>query len=138
MTTGLDRFFANGIDGDPLLGQIVHLDGAQWRLTLFMEGYAITGTVIGPYEYLTLLDKQLRKYDLEMGSTAGYIRHGLGTAEPALDDLARPDSATMPMWIHLADAAVARGDKSQRIGTWRGRTSAVTGWTLRSPAQAGS
>ena len=134
MTTKLDPFFAGESDGDPLLGQILSLANARWRITLLVEGHQITGTVIEPHEYLRLLDEQLAKYDTEMGSTAGYIRHGLGTANPQLDDVGWTEEEK-PMWVHLSGATTVRGDTTQKIGLWRGRTSAVSGWTLRSPTR---
>lgn len=138
MTSPLEQFFGQDPGIDPLLAQMIALDNARWKVTLFLDGQEITGTLISAWEYMCVLDVQIAKYDTGMGSAAGYIRHGLGSADhAAMNTGSDPDAPGSPEWIHLTGAAIYRAQgRSQTIGLWRGRAAAVSGWTLRTPTDA--
>lgn len=129
----IDRYFGQATGCDPLLAQMMALPAACWRVSLFIDGHEFTGVIITAYGYMQLLDKQMIKYDKEMGSAAGFIRHEEGWTDPTRAP--EPDHLDPgePEFIHLAETTIRRGTETEKIGLWRGRTAAITSWTLRSP-----
>ncbi|QCC76352.1 hypothetical protein [Nocardioides daphniae] len=102
------------------------------------------GTIITVAEYLKTLDEQLAAYDTDMGSHAGFLRHGLGTADPSQHSidhtnwLDRDPAVQRARWLHLAHAKISSpGESAQRVPLWRGRTASVDGWSLLPPKHPG-
>ncbi|MBE7326042.1 hypothetical protein IEQ44_15450 [Nocardioides sp. Y6] len=140
MTETMGAWFRHDDDNcDPLLGHLESLAEAGWRVSLLVGGLQVSGTMVTVHEYLKAFDEQLATYDTDMGSHAGFLRHGVGTAEPSQHPLNLPDAINREpdvkraRWIHLMRAKITRpGEAPQRVPLWRGRTSGIDGWSLLS------
>lgn len=106
--------------------------GADFGVTLLVDGTVVSGTVIGVTEYYDRLVEELAKV---LGTTS--IGDNLSRELKRLPDRAPKSKNNEPedgLFIYLRDATIAAPDETLiRIPTWRGRLSRVSGWNLGVP-----
>ena len=124
-------------DGDPLLRTLLlqaEEQGASFGITLYVQGLAVSGTVISTDEYLAGVAAMVRETGQGDGADAAAqtfdtVRKLFAEQRAEIDPAKRP----LPRWIHLRDARTAAGSTlipSNGQGFWRGRVRSIDGWDM--------
>ena len=122
-------------EGDWFLQQLVGLinsnAGLEITLTLIVSGSVITGTAISGMAYFKAFGKDFgasfngaSKEDRASVQDA-YESLGKLYEKPESDDVTVPP----PTYIHMMNASVVHGNAFTKLSLWRGRISAVDGFS---------
>jgi hypothetical protein len=105
------------------------IEAREIVVTLVLSGALVTGTLVSSdtWEYLHL--RQLGDHD---DTLRRVVRHAIGHLDEASEDGRRCRKVDR-RFLHLRDVTHQSGRTTHTLPTWRGRISAVSGWTLGEP-----
>ncbi|NKS62358.1 hypothetical protein GS966_19945 [Rhodococcus hoagii] len=124
---------------DPTLTHLAHLsnvaEGFQVPIILSVGGVQVSGVMVGAKQYFSELIEHIR----ETGNGDGVdgfakifeaVTEDMTSTDSGSDDETPLTPADFPGHLHLTDASVYGGPTVLNLGFWRGRITAVDGWTI--------